>query len=284
MGHLKGLCVLIFTIVVCTGCTHLFYVPDRVYHFPPEQLGYYPQEVFFSSKDDTKLYAWFFRSKVKEIKGTVIQFHGNGENISSHYLSTVWMIEHGYNVFTFDYRGYGRSEGKARPDGVYLDGLAALEEAWAWHSESGVDESQFIVLGQSLGGAIAMKTLGDSSVKANTDLLILDSTFSSYKRIARMKLSSHWLTWLLSPLTYILITDKYAIEEELKKNEVPLLVLHDKEDPIVPFECGKRVAELGKKKLIEFWQLNGTRHLGALANPRSSYRQKLLDLLAKIKK
>ena len=99
-----------------------------------------------------------------------------------------------------------------------------------------------------------------------------------------MKLSSHWLTWLLSPLTYILITDKYAIEEELKKNEVPLLVLHDKEDPIVPFECGKRVAELGKKKLIEFWQLNGTRHLGALANPRSSYRQKLLDLLAKIKK
>src|SRR5690606_1051305 len=131
-------------------------------------------------------------------KGTVIQFHGNAQNISTHFYSLAWLVSEGYNLFTFDYRGYGKSEGSPHQEGVFKDALSAIEKGYEFHAKSGA--GAFIIYAQSLGGIIAARALPDSSLSNKVDLLVLDSTFSSYKDIAFGKLTSRWFLTPISPL------------------------------------------------------------------------------------
>lgn len=259
-----------------TGCTHVFYQPDRLMYYPPKKLGFEPRQIDFRSGDGTKLVAWYFPpvGKVKP-KGTIIQFHGNAENISSHYTSLVWLTKLGYALFAFDYRGYGGSEGEPSPEGVYKDGMAALDKAW----ELRVGR-RFIVFGQSLGGAIAARAFDDFGHRGETSLVVLDSTFSSYKRVARRVLASHWVTWVLSPLAHVLVSDRFSSEEALGRLRTRLLVIHDQRDPAVPFACGEEVfAEAVNASKKEFWKLSDGRHIEALAPYNLELREKFVSLL-----
>ena len=62
-----------------------------------------------------------------EERGTILICHGNVENISTHVKLDLWLIDAGYNLFIFDYRGYGRSEGTPTVQGINRDAEAALE-------------------------------------------------------------------------------------------------------------------------------------------------------------
>src|SRR3989339_1821183 len=97
---------LVISFVLCAGCSHFFYYPSKKTYFPPEKIGLVYEDIEFNSLDGTKLTGWFFPSSSKKVKGTVLQFHGNAQNISTHYLSQIWLIQKGYNLMTFDYRGF----------------------------------------------------------------------------------------------------------------------------------------------------------------------------------
>jgi len=102
---------------------------------------------------------WYFPSQLSTTpKATIIQFHGNAQNFSAHYLSLAWLTKQEFNLFTFSYRGYGNSEGRPDQKGTYLDGLAALNQGWELHKKSGA--KKFIVYGQSLGGSNFYEVLG----------------------------------------------------------------------------------------------------------------------------
>lgn len=267
-----------------TGCTSVFYQPDRFLYSDPSKQGIQKQDVIFHSKDGTRLLAWYFPPppQMRET-GTIVQFHGNAENISTHSLTLAWLAQQGYGVFSFDYRGYGASQGDPTPEGVYQDSLAALDEAWKKYSTSpiartGKKRKKLIVIGQSLGGAIALRALQDWTHKDQVDLLILDSTFLSYKTVARRKLASHWVTWLFSPLGYLLVSDKYSPKEQIGKNTIPLLVIHDQRDPVIPFDLGEEIYELaGGKK--EFWKLDQGRHIGVFSEDNPEWRKKFVEFL-----
>ncbi|UPT75824.1 MAG: lysophospholipase [Elusimicrobiota bacterium] len=62
-------------------------------------------------------------------RGTIVHFHGNGENMTSHYLFVYWLALERWNVFTFDYRGYGASGGEKSIAGSVADGAAAIKAA-----------------------------------------------------------------------------------------------------------------------------------------------------------
>ncbi len=93
--------LLLFTLI---SCTNLFYQPSDRQFYRPEAFKLTYQDIYFQSSDGTKLHGWFFKGKGKP-KGTIVQFHGNAENISSHFLNLAWLVLEGYNLFTFDYRG-----------------------------------------------------------------------------------------------------------------------------------------------------------------------------------
>jgi alpha-beta hydrolase superfamily lysophospholipase len=94
----------------------MFYYPSRAVFSTPESLSLDVQEVRFTSRDGTPLHGWFCRAQGRA-RGTVIHFHGNAENLTSHVHFVKWLPARGYHLFVWDYRGYGKSGGENVPRG-----------------------------------------------------------------------------------------------------------------------------------------------------------------------
>lgn len=275
--RVNRLSILLLFSLFPSSCSSLFYYPSRQFYYSPKRFGYEAHEIPFKSQDGTQLYGWYFPVRAgAEIKGTIIQFHGNAENMSSHYLSLAWAVEQGYELFTFDYRGYGKSDGDPSQEGTYHDAIAALDQAWKLHEKSGA--KRFVIDGQSLGGVIAMRASADFPHIHETSLLVLDSTFVSYKSVARKKLASFWLTWPISWLGNLLVSDKYSAEDALKKNRVKLLVIADENDPAVPFSCSEDFYSLAQSPKM-FWKLHEGGHVAAFIDPHSPYRKQFIEIM-----
>lgn len=267
----------LFLLFLLTGCSHLFYQPTRHLYLDPHKLKITYEDHFFKSKDKTKLHSWFFPAVQKEPKGTVILFHGNAQNLSSHYLNLVWIVREGYNLFVFDYRGYGKSEGSPNQKGVYEDGLAALDFGWELNQKHG--KGKFIVYGQSLGGAVALRSVADFSKLDQVDLIVQDSTFSSYKDIAFDKLTSRWFLYPLSPIALIAVSDAYASDEVFDKIKRPVLVIAGENDQIVPPKFGKVIYKGVASKTKWQWNLKTGHHIEVFHNQQEVYRPQFLSLL-----
>jgi alpha-beta hydrolase superfamily lysophospholipase len=264
-------------LLLITSCTYLFYQPTRYQYVDPQKFNLKKEDVWFTSKDGTKLHGWFFKSKKHPVKGTIIQFHGNAQNLSSHFLSLLWLIDEGYNLFTFDYRGYGQSEGHATIDGVYEDSLAALAEGLKLQKENG--GGHYVVYGQSLGGAISLRALPDFKDKDKVTFLVQDSTFSSYKAIAFDRVSSVWFMIPVSPLAYVLISNKYASYKVFDKVTWPTLVISGEKDQVMPVKFGKEIYQKISSKKKWFWEVPEARHIEVFFVAKGKYRKDFLSLL-----
>lgn len=114
-------------LMVSSGCaSKYFYYPTSTVHQTPAQHRLKYEDVTFRSKDGTKLNGWFLPAPGKPI-GTVIHFHGNAQNMTAHFSFVDWIPREGFNLFVFDYRGYGESGGSPSRLGLYEDALAAID-------------------------------------------------------------------------------------------------------------------------------------------------------------
>lgn len=268
------LAAFLFLGFLLSSCSSLVYQPDRYMYFPPEKFKFEKTELFFTAQDGTKLGAWHFPPKdPKNYKGTIVLFHGNAENMSSHYVSLVWLVEHGYALFVFDYRGYGPSEGEPNQENTHSDSLLALSKALELHKKG-----KFIVYGQSLGGNIALRALYDWKDKDRVDLIVMDSTFLSYKTVARQFLAKHFLTWLFSPLGWILVSDEYASKTVVDKFDKPLLVIHDRTDPVISFSNGENIFKAWKGKK-DIWDYDAKSHVGFFQIKLKENRDKFVQYI-----
>ena len=107
----------------------LIYFPIRELAATPRHLGLDYEHITFEAEDGVKLDGWFVPANVS--RGTVLFFHGNAGNISHRLDSIAIFHKLGYSVMIFDYRGYGRSEGKPSEEGLYRD----AEAAWRYLTE-----------------------------------------------------------------------------------------------------------------------------------------------------
>jgi len=274
--------------IILSGCGHLFYYPSRNAFSDPGKFGLKYETVTLHTSDGVKLHGWYFPAKNKDrrpAKGTFIQFHGNAQNITTHFASLVWVIEAGYNFFTFDYRGYGTSEGNPSQEGLYRDALAAIhyiherEPRPAARNGTKQTEPDLVFYGQSLGGAVLLRALEDVPDRSRIRLVAIDSSFHSYKSVARRKLAGHWVTFLFQPLGWLLVSDAYSPEDSIPKlAPTPVLVLHGEHDGAVPFSCGKKIYELANPPKW-FWEIKDGNHIDAMTLHNGTYRDKLLELL-----
>jgi alpha-beta hydrolase superfamily lysophospholipase len=113
--------------------------------------------------------------------GTVVYFHGNYGNLTYYFKQVSWLPAEGFNVFTFDYRGYGRSEGRPTRRGVYEDSVAALAYIL---KKPGIDHDNVFVFGQSLGGVNAMVALAKNDYP-QIRAAAIEGAFDSYRAQAR---------------------------------------------------------------------------------------------------
>ena len=271
--------ILLFMLFPILGqsCSHVFYQPSPKHFLDPAQFKLKYEDVFFNSKDGTKLHGWFFKAKHVKPKGTIVQFHGNAQNISTHFFSLIWLIDHGYNLFTFDYRGYAKSEGKPTQAGIYLDALAAIDEARNYNQLNG--NGKFVIYGQSTGGAIALRAIPDYKYYDDIDLIVMDSAFSSYQDIAFDKLTSRWFLYPISPLAHVLVSDTYAADKVFRKITKPTLVIVGRKDQLVPQKFGKIIYKGIKTKEKWLWKIPNGNHIDTYHHNPEIYRQKFVDLL-----
>lgn len=186
-------------------------------------------------------------------RGVVLFCHGNAGNIS-HRLDSIRIFHHlRLSTFIFDYRGYGTSEGKPSEKGTYLD----AEAAWHYLIEKlHVPSTRVILFGRSLGCAIATRLAQDHTPKA----LIIESTFTSIPDIAAD-------IYPFLPVRLLARFD-YNAMEYIKRVNCPVLIIHSRNDDIIPFRHGRQLFEAASKPR-EFLEITGTHNDGFMASGKS---------------
>jgi len=265
------------------GCSNLAYQPSRQQFGYPERAKIHYEKVDFKSRDGTSLTGWLFPAVTpfgKEPTPTVIQFHGNAENMTSHFYSLYWLIEAGFNVFTFDYRGYGRSTGSPSPEGVNLDVLAAIDFIRS-RIPASKGARDLVLYGQSLGGAGIARDFLDLEDRTRLSAVIIEGSFHSYREVGQDILTRTWITFPFQHLPYLLMSKRFSPEDSISRiSPIPLLVIHGDKDRVIPPRFGKRIFELaGAPK--EFWLVEGGQHLDSMFRNQGEYRVRLVEWLRK---
>ena len=258
------------------ACTFLFLQPDRTLYPMAAQGGRAPQAIAFKSLDGVKLTAWIFRAS-GPAKALVVQFHGNAQNMTSHFQLLAWLTDQGFDLLIFDYRGYGQSEGQATVHGAYLDSRAALGLAQKMARDRGLP---LVVYGQSLGGSLLLKALEDEAPIPELRLIAVESSFNGYREIAREKLALFWLTWPLQWLAYPLISDSESPGGPGLRRlpHVPIILIYSARDPVVPLHHGVELfSEMNEPK--EFWEHPEPGHVNGMFVQGGALRARFLAAL-----
>jgi fermentation-respiration switch protein FrsA (DUF1100 family) len=259
--------------LLVVGCTQVFFQPHRIQVLTPDQLGLAYRETRIQTEDGLVLHGWFLPAKGRPL-GTILHLHGNAENISTHFTGVAWMPAHGFNVFVFDYRGYGASEGQPTLEGAQKDIDAAMRTLLA---RGDVDRNRIVMYGQSLGGALAVYNVAHSPFREHVRALVIESAFSGYVEITREKLANHWLTWPFQWLPQFTVDDRFSPLPAINKiSPIPVLIIHGDRDAVVPVHHGQRLYEAALEPK-QLWIIPGAVHIQAMRE--TAQRDRLTDYM-----
>jgi hypothetical protein len=251
------------------GANKLFYFPTHDVPATPEKWGFRYEDVDFKSTDGTDLNGWFLPARGEETKGTVVFSHGNAGSVGHHLGFVLWLVEAGYQVFMYDYRGFGKSGGTVDRRGMLEDVKSAFRYV---AGRKDVDAKRLVSYGHSLGGAKSVTALAENPVKG-LRALVIDGTFSSYQAMAKVvggQLGADLITDELSPKDFI-----------AKITGTPLLVVHGDLDQVVPVEQGKQLFELANEPKTLFEVKEG-HHGDSLSRENGAYRKRMLEWLDEV--
>lgn len=219
----------------------IVFFPDPHLVGTPADWGLVYEEVWFTAEDGVKLHGWLVPKAGQPV---FLWFHGNAGNIS-HRLENIKLLHDlaDVQVFIFDYREYGRSQGRISREGTYRDAAAAYRHVTEALGFAGQD---IVLFGRSLGTALAT----DLAVRVTCRSLILESAFTNSQEMARLY-APFLFDW--RPKT------PYDNLGKIGQVRVPVLVIHGAEDEIIPVSMGRRVYEAatGPK---EFYLIAGAHH------------------------
>jgi fermentation-respiration switch protein FrsA (DUF1100 family) len=191
-------------------------------NWTPKDLRF--DDVSFSAEDKTRLHGWY--CPCDKPRATILIAHGNAGHVASRapWLKYLQSEAH-VTTFMFDYRGYGRSEGVPTVEGALLDAKAARAKL---RELARVADSEMLLMGESLGGAIVVRLAAESAPRG----LILQSTFSSLKDVADIHYPR--LSWLVPPT-------KLDSLRQIARYRGPLLQSHGTADGTIPIGLGEKL-------------------------------------------
>lgn len=246
------------TIIFCIICFNVsckslwLYFPEKKIIATPDKFNLKYDEINYTTKDNVIIHGWYIYSK--ENRGTIIFCHGNAGNISSRIGQSKFFSNLGFNTLLFDYRGYGKSTGSISVEGTYLDSEGAWEYLIVTKK---IKPENIIIWGRSLGGAVAIWL----AHKKDPALLVAESTFTSLSKIV-----SDNCFCFLAPIA---ATNDYNSIKIIKNVKCPILIVHSKDDEIIPFYHGITLFKNShiKKKFV---QIRG-RHNSGTSLSRKTY-------------
>ena len=214
------------------------YVPDRRVVSTPSDVGLAFDALGLKTPDGETVSGWYVPAAVKRNGLTLLFCHGNGGDIADRLDSLINYHGMGFNVLLFDYRGYGTSTGRPSENGTYID----ARTCWDYLvTQRGAESKSVVVLGRSLGGAVA----AELAVKVDPLMLIIESAFTSAPDMA-----ARMFPFLPSRL---LCRYEYDCASRTKEARCPVVVAHSRMDMTVPFEHGQKIFEQAEepKRFIE---------------------------------
>ena len=151
--------VLAIVAIYLTVVVLCFHFQRLLMYFPiqdlpdPSQVQLPEMKVIqLQTEDGLNLRSWYHESKNSE--KTIVYFHGNGGNIAHRSRRVKPLVDRGIGLLMLSYRGYGGNEGKPSEEGLMWDARAALNFLL---KEKNINLEQIILLGESLGTAMAIK-------------------------------------------------------------------------------------------------------------------------------
>jgi len=247
------------------------YIERRSIYFPmreitanPQSAGLPYEEVYFETSDKKRLNAWFIAHD--KAKSTLIFCHGNAGNIS-HRLEKIAMFYNlGVNVFIFDYRGYGKSQGAPSESGLYADAKAAYDYLIR---ERRVAKEGIILYGESIGGIVAI----DLAQNKDLGALITEEAFTSVKDMSA-------IAYPFFP--YFIFSSRFDALSKIKNVRCPKLIIHSIDDEIVPFRLGEKLFAAAKSPK-EFLQIRGG-HNSAFLESEEQFKEGIKSFLSNLQR
>ena len=207
--------------------------------FAPDRI----EEVTLEVAEKVQIHGWYCQCLPdggSSRSSLVIIFPGNAGNRLNRVGLMSDLHELGCHTLIFDYRGYGGSGGSPAEE------LIALDSQMIWDfatQELGFRSDQIYIFGQSLGGGVATRLAWEKSKQQTPPRgLILQATFTSLVDAA--KFNYPWL-----PVSRLLV-DRYPSIDRMPSVTCPVLVIHGRQDRIVPFELGQRLFDAAPEKSV----------------------------------
>jgi fermentation-respiration switch protein FrsA (DUF1100 family) len=223
-------------------------LPGRALDATPADVGLAFEDVRLETADGERLHGWYIPAS--NARGVLLFFHGNAGNISHRLESILIFNRLELDVLIVDYRGYGQSTGKPSEPGTYRDAQAAWDYLVR---DRHVEPGKIVVFGRSLGGAVGAWLAAQLPAEEQPAAVIIESSFTSGADMAR-RLYPVYPAGLLTRL-------KYPVVEYAARLQCPVLVVHSRDDEIIPFAMGRAIYDaVGQPK--DFVELRGDHNAG----------------------
>lgn len=201
------------------------FVPSKTIYNTPQSRKLVFEDIYFPS-GPYKINGWFVAASPKS--PTLVYCHGNAGNIADRLDKIEMFHKIGVNVFIFDYRGYGHSQGRPTEKGMYEDARAAYDYLL---TRTDIDKNKIIGYGTSLGGSVAI----DLAVQRQLQSVIIDSSFTSGADMARR-------IYPMIPTFFMSV--KLDSAAKIHSINIPKLFIHSTEDEVVPFKLGQKLFDM----------------------------------------
>jgi fermentation-respiration switch protein FrsA (DUF1100 family) len=234
---------LIFVLAVYLVITlSLYFFQRNLLYYPSEnnysgdRLTVPIEKVKIKTQDNIELLSWYHKKNVSDYK-TILFLHGNAGSLEDRIYKLNFLGNLDVNFLIIAWRGYSGSSGKPSEFGLYQDAKSALN----WLNSKGITDDKIVLYGESLGTSVAIE------VGQNRDFagIILEAPFTSMIDIGQ----KHYPFFPVK----LLLKDKYVSKNKIRNVKSPVLVMHGKEDKIVPFYMGKKIYDLANEPKFKYF-------------------------------
>lgn len=234
------------------------------------------EQLFFNVDDNVKLHGVLFKPDSIGIIGTIFHYSGKGMHLNSSMQESYKpLLKKGFQIFCFERRGFGKSNGNAnnsltlKKDALFIfDKIVSMEN---------VAEKPIIIWGQSLGGTFATMNANKRQNKING--LILEGTFSSFPDIGKVyanALNLEKFKWIVP----LIMNNDFPAKAAIKNIIIPTVIIHNKTDKQVPYELGKKIFEAANKNNTEFWDID-SKHIMGIYDYEDKYVEIFMKMIEK---
>ena len=235
--------IIIGLVLIYVSVLVLLFIFQRNLMYHPNENNYFGdklevniEKVNIKTPDNLSLLGWFHKKDLNKFK-TIIYFHGNAGTLENRIHKLNHFKDMEVNFLIIAWRGFSGNEGKPTENGLYLDGMSAVN----WILDQGVKEEDIILYGESLGTGIATEIAQHKNFAG----VILETPFTSMINAAK-----EFYPYI--PVN-LLLKDRYENYKKIKNINIPILIMHGEQDTIVPFKMGKKMYQLANEPKYSYF-------------------------------